>query len=397
VLVGVEKGSSPGIPPVEMMEISKIVQNYVGAAGPHWDIVWVPTESATNQVLMILVDPPRAGQGPFPCRANGESLTNGRIYVRADGETREATADELELLVQRAHTEVPAEVDIDVEVLGEVATYSLDDDSTIEAYLDHIRKRLLSALPSNPPPAGSPAALASGQYGAMASVMEAARLANSPFSEPENRTEAEYRGSIEAWETETRAAWSDAVAAIVGSQFQPATIRVINRTTTFFHDVELSLHLDGDIRAIDYRDPEYVRSPHHLGLPEPPRKWGPRQRGFGMSSQINASGISADVYRAYTPPSISYRNGGSVTLDLTVGDLRPRGVYESEEQEIVLVVEDASIGEIHGTWELTARGHNQVYTGDLVVPVLPVHELTPVAEQILGFVPKDQTSHKDRP
>lgn len=80
MVVGVSKGSIAGIPPVEMMKIAKIVQQYVGAAGPRWDILWVPIEGSANQVLVVLVDPPMAGQGPFPCRSSGDSLTDGRIY-----------------------------------------------------------------------------------------------------------------------------------------------------------------------------------------------------------------------------------------------------------------------------------------------------------------------------
>ncbi|WP_260273325.1 hypothetical protein [Propionibacterium freudenreichii] len=104
MIIDVAKDAITGIPPVEMMELSKVIQQYVGAAGLRWDIIWVPIEGSRNQVLMILVDPPKAGQGPFPCRASGESLTNGRIYVRADGATREATADEVDLLVQRGYS-----------------------------------------------------------------------------------------------------------------------------------------------------------------------------------------------------------------------------------------------------------------------------------------------------
>ncbi|MGB5937265.1 MAG: hypothetical protein WBG76_15555 [Ornithinimicrobium sp.] len=42
MVVGVAQGAITGIPPVEMMEISKAIQQYVGPAGPRWDIVWVP-------------------------------------------------------------------------------------------------------------------------------------------------------------------------------------------------------------------------------------------------------------------------------------------------------------------------------------------------------------------
>lgn len=62
--------------------------------------MWVPAEGWTNQVLVITVDPPKLGQTPFSCRASSDSLTDGRIYIRADGETREANSDEFDLLVQ---------------------------------------------------------------------------------------------------------------------------------------------------------------------------------------------------------------------------------------------------------------------------------------------------------
>jgi hypothetical protein len=76
LVIGVSKSVVAGIPPVEMMDIAKVVQQYVGAAGPRWDVVWVPIEGSANQVLVVLVDPPKAGQGPFPCRSSGDSLTN---------------------------------------------------------------------------------------------------------------------------------------------------------------------------------------------------------------------------------------------------------------------------------------------------------------------------------
>ena len=43
---------------------SKVIQKYVGAAGPRWDIVWGPVEGSTNQVLVIVVDPFLAAQYP---------------------------------------------------------------------------------------------------------------------------------------------------------------------------------------------------------------------------------------------------------------------------------------------------------------------------------------------
>lgn len=66
MLIGVSVDSVTGIPPVEMMEIAKVVQQYVGAAGPRWDVVWAPIEGSSNQVLLVIVDPPQFGQPPVP-------------------------------------------------------------------------------------------------------------------------------------------------------------------------------------------------------------------------------------------------------------------------------------------------------------------------------------------
>lgn len=74
-----------------------------------------------------------------------------------------------------------------------------------------------------------------------------------------------------------------------------------------------------------------------------------------------------------------------MTFELNVGELRPRGHYESEDEEIVLVVADESLTTLRGTWELTARDHNDVYAGEILIPVQEPHDLTSFARQILGL------------
>ena len=71
--------------------MSKVIQPFLGVPGPRWDVFRVPIENSIRQVLVIVVEPPGPGQPVFVCRANGDGLTDGRVYIRADGETREAT------------------------------------------------------------------------------------------------------------------------------------------------------------------------------------------------------------------------------------------------------------------------------------------------------------------
>lgn len=390
MIIGVAKGAITGILPVEMMEISKVIQQYLGAAGPRWDIMWLPIEQSSKQVLVILVDPPMFGQGPFPCRASGESLTDGRIYIRADGETREAKSGEIDLLAKRGQIALAIEVDIGVEILGEIAPFAIDQARTVDEYIGSVNERLIAALPEERPDFPTAAAALKGspgvstQYGlGLNGVSQFAGL----MAEPERRSKGEYLDSIVHWEHSFRAAWSEAESKIAGSQLMPAVIKVTNRTTTFFHDVRMTLHLEGDVFALEYSDPQWADDFSDLSLPHPPRKWGPTQRSF---ENLNYTALSAPYFPStsnYVPPSISYKNGGSVDFDLDIGELRPRGTYQSEDEELVLVLADRSQTAVRGTWELTARDHNDVYTGEIEVPVAAVRDLTGVARQVLGLDP----------
>lgn len=72
-------------------------------------------------------------------------------------------------------------------------------------------------------------------------------------------------------------------------------------------------------------------------------------------------------------------------MSLEVGELRPRGTYESEDKEFVLVMADHSVASVRGTWELTARDHNEVYTGEIDLAVASVQDLTANARHLLGL------------
>ena len=386
MMIGVAKDAITGIPPVEMMEISKVIQQYLGAAGPRWDIVWVPIKDSSNQVLVILVDPPQVGQGPFPCRANGESLTDGRVYLRADGETREAKADELLLLIERGVTTKHVEVDFGVEFIGEIAPVTSDESQTVEEYIARVRKSLVAALPSDEPeasvepsePQHAVARMPDHQsaLGSWAAIAEA-RM------EPEKRTREQYLESIDVWAERFRAAWDVVIEEITASQLEPVVVRIVNRTTTFFHDVEVHIHLEGDVFGLDYIEPESADDLSRFELPRPPRKWGPWQRPLLDLPSHGLGNVFVPGMTPAVPSSIRFKNGGSVDLDLDVGELRPRGAYVSEEDEMVIFVADGAMTSIRGTWELTARDHNEVYAGEIEIPVAPVHDLTEIARSVL--------------
>ena len=106
MVLGVGAVSTPGIEPVEALDIERGVRPYLSVNGPRWDLQRVPVDDG-REVLLVIVDPPKTGQPAFPCFKDGPGLNNGQIIVRGDGETRQATGEEVLLLQQRGRLDRP--------------------------------------------------------------------------------------------------------------------------------------------------------------------------------------------------------------------------------------------------------------------------------------------------
>lgn len=422
MVIGVAPGNARGVPPIEILEIDKIASQIIGAGGPHWDLLRVPVEGSANEVLIIVVDPPKVGQDPFLCRKNGEGLSDGAIYIRADGATRDAKADEIELLLQRGKQQTVPEVAFEVAIDQVPRLIEVDIARTLEAHIIRVTQQLVSALPQPAPepvpkfeisspdvtttagrgfkshPNGSgvaSAALADILNPQMSALAEmAAELSKTQSSvvssmlktEPEKRTEEQYRESISNWETQLRRKWPNAIDTLSGRLLQGITIRVKNATKTFFHDVEVKIHLEGAVRGIDYFDNDRIdRS--DLDLPTPPRIWGLVSRPMFDAGLHMSQG--AYLPNNYTPSTyrspLNWHNSGSVDLRLDVGELRPREEYVFDEQEIVLVLPADHHAPVEGTWEITARDHNEIYSGALDLQVGDLLDLTGALRKLLDL------------
>jgi hypothetical protein len=406
MVIGVIAGGAPGVPPVEALVIEKAVRPFLGADGPHWDLVRVPVTGG-NDVLLLLVDPPRDAQGPFFCLKDGDGLRDGAVYVRADGETREAKTDEHRALLRRGTSGGPS-VDFGVTIVGQVERIGLDYATACDDYINVERARLLDALAASKPkpvPAVEPsgpaktrpttmnpealglarAASAAADFAKLTATLPA--LAPLFQDEPERRTEAGYQSEIDAWEKNVRKAWPKAVNRLVATHLKPVSIQLVNRVETYFHDVQLKIHLEGDVRGESSRGYRELSSPADLGLPRPPRSWGPQpssilRPGFSVPS-INPSILRTSV--ASPPSRLEWHNSGSVDITLLVGDLRPTEMTECSDEGLALLVPTRSTTEtVRGTWEITARDHNKVYKGELQVLVVQ-RDLTNALRFVLGL------------
>lgn len=391
MVVGASQGSAAGIPPVEALEIQKAVLPFIGSDGPPYDLVRVPVAGSDTEVLVLLVDPPEWGHGPFICQKSGDSqLRDGAVFVRADGETREARADELNQLILRGHV-VTAQVDFGVRVLGVVRPIEIDDARTVDEFLSLERTRLLAALEDSKRPPGSNEALDDPITRAIgpsiAAVSRHAQSALRSVTEAESRSEDDYLASVVEWEQRVRAAWPAAVLRLVGALAQPVEIEVTNREKTFFHDVELKVHIEGDVTGAECWEPGDDLCRQDVDIPDPPRAWGPKtSRLFDLGpSRGSHQHMLLPPITASTFPRTSWTNSGSVDWAFSVGQLRPKEVDTSDDGQLVLYTRDPSMTSVQGAWEITARDHHDVFSGSLDVEVGEPIDLTHAFRLILGL------------
>lgn len=389
MIIGITENGVVGVPPVEMLELSQVIQPFLGVEGPRWDVVYVPVVDSKNVVLVVIVEPPEEGQPAFLCRANGDGLTDGRVYIRADGETREANSAEQDLLAERGRALSTSEVDLAVSIAGDISPVEYDSATTIDEYTDRTRAHLLAELPrrtSSDETGSSVASLARGLN--MQASLSVKDLMGSTLGKiPEDRSEDEYRAEIDEWEEAFRAAWPSAVERLLGRVLSPVVIRLENRSNRYLEELQVTIHLEGAVRGIEFDGyDDDLPSIAALHLPQPPRSWGPRP---DPSMSFNRA---VPAFSAYSPPisslpsRLGWSNSGSVDLTLEAGDLRPKARETFDEQEVVLVLwTHQDPAPVNGTWQITARGHHHVFTGDLEVSLSEPTDAAALLRSILAL------------
>lgn len=387
MIVGVSGNNIEGIDRIEMWDIAEYIQPFLGANGPHWDIIRIPVKETNKQVLLVVVDPPKAGQGPFPCRKDGVDIKNGRVYVRADGATREVTADELDSLVQRANDAKKPEAELSVSIIGNVTPVIVDGDIVLEEYIEKTRRELLSALPSAKKAEENES---KDQHSKPQNYLEEINefqkklgdQISGIFKEAEQRTIIEYEKEIDKWEIEFRSSWPFALLRLNQYLLQPNEIEISNLSTAFLSNVEVDIHLDGKVYCIESFDLPKTLNMDDLGLPSPPRIWGAHKRNFGMIPINNYEFLEPQGIKSFDS---KWKNSGSVDINIFANELRPKKVFRTEDSANILMIQNGIPNAICGTWKATAERYDVVICGDISVEVNTVKNLTEPLRHILGI------------
>ncbi len=370
MVLGVSSRNLVGITPFEAKDLAGCVTKYIGTDGPTWDFERIPV-AENRDVIVIIVDPP-VNQQVFTCRADGpENLTDGAIYIRADGETRLAKGDEIREIVDRTLVVARPAVDLDVIVVNKV-TVCVYTDAALKAYVQRVVESRRRAFKE----AQGAVDEIAGPYGAK---FRLPRIV-SPLDKQEDRTPAEYSAEIDAWEESMlRSGSSKLVDRLIGRYGARNYVQISNRSPRYLEDVEVQIHLDGPVRAVDALS---KREDVVSETPRPPRVWGPHPINFHLNYPPPAQ-VIANLPRN-TNGVVNFRNGGSVDLTFTLKALRPEGSFETDADDFCLLIAGATNEPVTGTWSATARGIDAVFRGQLVVQVEKQRDVSAALHQLLN-------------
>jgi hypothetical protein len=368
MFLGIGEGTTPGIPSFEALELQRYVHKFTGNPGPEWDFERI--EVGDNKaIIVIIVGPPDPARQPWVCESQGlEKLDNGRVYIRGDGDTRGATADELNAMLARRAAAAAPQVDLSLEVVGTVRSYVWDE-AVLDEWLRRKRQWLLDALPK------PKTSMSSGPLANVAAAYLAASAASSFLggAMSDKRSKDDYVAEIDAWEAAVRQELPTLLDEVAGFGWDGVVIRVRNNTDTYLDGPEFRVHIEGPVEALPKRDKLVDLLDQ---LPNPPRRWGPVPYVSSLMAQQNSL-VRLANYASYVPPTsfhprhgvVRFENGGSVDLRFSLEELRPRAIDTSDDDDFVLILRAESADVLRGTWEATVRGHHAVYQGDLQVTV----------------------------
>lgn len=355
MVLGVGSSEVVGVPPFEAKDLAKTVTRLVGSDGPSWDFDRVEVDG--KDVIIITVDPPTGEL--WTCRADGAGVTDGAIFVRADGETRQATGDEIRVLISRA-TDVTPDVAVEVSVDGEVFAIHLNEDE-LTSWID-AEVALLRAQVSAP------------TGGCAMGVVYRLNSAS------EIRDRDEFLAQVASWEAASRAAPTRGVLEMAGRALPGVSLRLHNMGRTFLRSVRVDINFDAPIVAVDWAQED--RDEPVEFFPDRPNDWG----RYGLADSLRmASFDNVVVRRRGVSEVLQQASTGEGALTLYLDALRPEEQFASDEDQVVLVMLDgAPPSQVTAHWRVTAEGVHDVFEGDFEMPVRRLDWRDPIRANLFG-------------
>jgi hypothetical protein len=370
VIVGAGPGEVTGVEEIDPADLDNGLRSYLGSEGPEWSPAPVTMEEKT--VLLITVEPPCWGQPPHPLRKTyqsdkqgGKGADDGTIFVRRNGATARANAEEVDMLASRTKRSPEPELQMTVDWIDHPSPLTpLAFGSKAHAeWIERERERLLAplhahqekkrrAVPSNPLVNPTVSMFDNLQR----SIASASYSAFAP--QPEDRSPDEYGDEVEEYLTECteQMLLHECIRALAERPITRVRLSLTNPTIRNLPDVEITLRLPGPVAAFTKDD-----LPDHQ-MPAPPRLFGTSRPSYLSTTVPNLSDLSP-ISRL--PSRVSIDNSNSATVQLRAGNLRPQQTKPLP--EFHLVAAQAAGRVVRGSWEATSTGVDAMVQGDLQI------------------------------
>jgi hypothetical protein len=404
LVVGAEPGALHGITSVDPARLDQLIEPYVGSVdGPRWTPTYIADGGKT--VLVVSIEPPQPGDRIFTLRKEFDRYRSGTVFVRKQGRTAPADAEDLDAL-QRRLTATPRATGASLEVraVGNVPVSWVDPGTVrpaIEQWASTRREKLVAharALERSRQQPEKPegidltrlsglqatmAAMAQQQEALRRAMQQASALGSFLQEEEDTRTLEEYIEHVDKWHDRlVEASFNALPGAYIGGGHGVVAFEVENLGSRFLSDVEVEVRFDFDGVSGSDEEPATER------LPAPPRDFGkPKPKVDSLLRGL----MSPATPTPYLPTlsGIGRRTWvekGSVVVRFAIGDLRQHSVDTSDDVYL-FVNRRPDDGVLHGTWKATIRDVDGVLTGTIDVPV--AHEAVDVVMVLTANRPAD--------
>lgn len=357
-VAGAERGSVRGVSEVDPATLDARLTKYCGDLGPQFSLQYVAVSEVA--VLVIVVEPPRAGDPIYTLRQNFEDperkagYSEGEIFVRRRGRTEKASSSDVARLTSRASAMTHVRgIELVVSAdTPELTTIDLSA-SALDRYITKLRESYRLPTPVVTDEVARDRIFA--DYARR--MTEAMRI-----GAVEDRTRDQFQEEVDAYLRQARAAMRGHVTrGAVRQGFGEVSFVLENGTEDNYADVAVEFAVEGEVSGyFDWRDvPD--------NFPAPPRPWGtPRALVADLSylaPSILPRGVNA------VPPGWT-RNGGSTFVEYRAVHLRPLGRVQLP--PVYLIAESNLAGSpVSVQWSATATNASGLARGTLWLPVAP--------------------------
>lgn len=348
MVIGASKESTAGVPKgTEEHELENRISPYTGRE-INWFLRRIPTDES-NEVIFLIVEPPKAGDKIFPCRKDfsgsngGSTLQDGAIYIRSGSETRLAKSTEIDELSNRTKTSAPSSVALKVVPFGEAIQVADTDqffETSAQAAVEKIRVTAESQISER-----------------LTSHDSQSRLAQLLGRDDRDLIHENTEARIVRKEARWRQDWPQKLLTCYA--LSPHRVGVTLTSPVFLRSPQLIICFKNalGVSSLSQNDvdlhevhPTLEPTPHPFGLDTPNVNRYLTHLNNGIVLENSADGISSVV--TITPP-----------------ELRPDTPWSMDSDYLSLIARDPSGTAVQASWSFTSEEISDRITGTFTIPV----------------------------